>query len=256
MAVSEVAHLLAAASWRSADAVVVDRPDWFQVTTPSSRQRHRNGVYRAVLDPDDADARIAEVVAGYRARGAGARWIVGPSCRPLDLADRLVRHGFRPDGDADAMVADLDALAIPVPDDVQVEPIGPDGLDDYLDAMMRGWSQPPAARAAFAADLRETWTSGEPKPACFLARIGGHPAGTAAARFVGDVVVLQGASVVPDLRGRGVFRALLQRRIAEARGRGARRALVFAHTETSAPILARLGFSRVARFRYFALDEP
>src|SRR5690242_12615144 len=53
-----------------------------------------NGVMRARLPAELADARIAELLAPFRARGLEMVWHVGSSSEPGDLAVRLQRHGL------------------------------------------------------------------------------------------------------------------------------------------------------------------
>lgn len=70
----------------------------------------------------------------------------------------------------------------------------------------------------------------------------GVPAGAGGYALVGDVARLWGTAVVPEFRGRGVYRALVHARMEDARARGAKLALVHARP-TSSPILQRLGFA-------------
>jgi len=55
-------------------------------------------------------------------------------------------------------------------------------------------------------------------------------------------------AVLADYRGRGLYRALVQARLAHARARGITLATSHAHEATSAPILETLGFETVCRF--------
>ncbi|HZZ34676.1 MAG TPA: GNAT family N-acetyltransferase, partial [Caulobacteraceae bacterium] len=63
---------------------------------------------------------------------------------------------------------------------------------------------------------------------------------------------LYGGGTAPEQRGRGVYRALVAARAAEARARGYRYLTVDAR-ETSRPILERLGFQRLATVRGWML---
>ena len=60
----------------------------------------------------------------------------------------------------------------------------------------------------------------------YLARLDGDPVGEAAMRLDGDLAQLAGAGTLPRARGRGVQRALLQRRLADARRAGCTLAVV------------------------------
>jgi GNAT superfamily N-acetyltransferase len=60
----------------------------------------------------------------------------------------------------------------------------------------------------------------------YLARMNGSPVGEAAMHLDGDLAQLAGAGTLPRARGRGVQKALLQRRLADARRAGCTLAVV------------------------------
>jgi len=100
-----------------------------------------------------------------------------------------------------------------------------------------GWGYPPPSNQTIDA----AWQKLE--PGSFLARCGETPAGTGGFTLVGPVARFWGAAVVPAVRGRGVYRGLVESRLRAAAARGATLALVHA-APTSSPILQRLGFMK------------
>lgn len=60
----------------------------------------------------------------------------------------------------------------------------------------------------------------------YLARLDGRPVGEGALCVAGDIALLAGAGTIPDARGRGVQKALLRRRLADAAAAGAELAVV------------------------------
>jgi hypothetical protein len=60
----------------------------------------------------------------------------------------------------------------------------------------------------------------------YLARLDGRPVGEGALCLAGDIALLAGAGTIPDARGRGVQKALLRRRLADAAAAGAELAVV------------------------------
>ena len=60
----------------------------------------------------------------------------------------------------------------------------------------------------------------------YLARLGGEPVGEAAMRIDGDIAQIAGAGTLPACRGRGVQKALLQRRLNDAHAAGCTLAVV------------------------------
>ena len=92
--------------------------------------------------------------------------------------------------------------------------------------------------AATATELAED--SSTPR---FVAYLDGEPVGSAGCTLAGEVVRLWGGACLPAVRGRGVYRALLDHRLRVGADAGCRMALVKGRVETSAPILRRAGFA-------------
>jgi GNAT superfamily N-acetyltransferase len=82
----------------------------------------------------------------------------------------------------------------------------------------------------------------------FLARWDGEPAAIASYVTFPRSAYLLGGFVLPRFRGRGLYRALIQARLADACARGIALATSHAREATSAPILERLGFATICRF--------
>lgn len=223
------------------DSVIVDRPDWHQVTTPSFTSGGLNGVARCRLHEAQLDERIETTLAGYA--GLRWRWTVGANDTPA-LAERL-RARRLPERSViglwranDLTVADgADALEATSADDVAA----------FSAVMAEGWSVPVAPLLAYNARLARTPT----KQRLFLARVNGEPAGSAGLAIVERSVYLIGAVVLPRFRGRGVYRALLNARFSLARALGKAIVTCQANPHTSGPILQSLGFQSVGTFPVF-----
>ena len=133
-------------------------------------------------------------------------------------------------------------LLIGISDDVEalVEP--------HREAMLvayRGFFETP-----FPSDemLRNEWREllAEPDATIFAAEIGGRPAGTVAARVVGDEGWLEKLYVHPDFQGDGVGRALHDRALALLQARGCRRAnlWVLEVNQAAIEVYQRWGWTR------------
>jgi Acetyltransferase (GNAT) family len=84
--------------------------------------------------------------------------------------------------------------------------------------------------------------------ATYLCSLEGKPVASATAVFTEAAVLLLGGAVLPEARGRGCYRALVQARWEDAVARGTP-ALVVQAGAMSQPILERLGFQQVATMR-------
>lgn len=125
-----------------------------------------------------------------------------------------------------------------------MEPVGEEQLEAYTQVMARGWDADPEPMLAFHRHVLRTAPERAPMT---LARYRGEPAGAAAAVMLPRSAFLLGAVVLPEHRGRGLYRALVAARAQQARQRGLAWLTTHAIESSSAPILARLGFAEVCR---------
>ena len=66
------------------------------------------------------------------------------------------------------------------------------------------------------------------------------------------MVILAGAAVLEEHRGRGIYRSLVRRRLEDVRGEGIEAAVIQAVRSTSAPICRSLGFDEVCSQELYA----
>jgi hypothetical protein len=86
-----------------------------------------------------------------------------------------------------------------------------------------------------------------------VAYVVGAPAGAGGVTLVDGVARLWGGSVVPAVRGLGVYRAVLAARLGYAVTHGAAMALVKGKVDTSGPILRRAGFASFGQEPHYAV---
>ncbi|MFI1098218.1 GNAT family N-acetyltransferase [Streptomyces sp. NPDC020917] len=206
------------------------------------------GVLWSDLDDETADAAIAAEtawLAGPEGRGREYEWKLYSHDRPADLGDRLRRAGFEPEDQEALMVAEVAELSTDVrlPEGVRLEPVTDVAGVDLVAAVHE------QAFGTSADRLRDRLVDQLPQtadgtlslvvamagdvPVC-SARMEIHP-GT-------DFASLWGGGTVEEWRGRGIYRALVAHRAAQAADRGLRYLQVDA-SDDSRPILQRLGFT-------------
>jgi hypothetical protein len=234
------------------DSVFVERPDWFQVTTPSTRSSVLNEIVVSRVSDDRAESVIGEAIAHYRAHGLPVKWCVGPWTKPDDFGERLAARGFR-SWDVRGMVRATRA-PIEVRGSVRVEPLDEDNQERFDDAFVEGWSLAPEQRSTFAAQHRELLRRRPQLVHLFMATVDDEPAGTTGLVLRGDYAYLVGAQILDRFRGRGLYRALVESRMAFLRERSIELAVTHAREATSAPMLEHLGFETVFRSRCYVLD--
>jgi GNAT superfamily N-acetyltransferase len=198
--------------------------------------------------------RVAPMVAETRERAAGygltCMWILDPDARPADLPERLAASGILPEDELTVMVlpvsAELRAPGSPVELVDALRDEDTFRAAEAVQAAAFGGGPAPRREGRFADALAD------PRKRFLLALLDGEPAGAGWATVYDDGVFLNGGAVAPRLQGRGVYRALVAARLELARGAGVSGVAVQARQDTSAPILARLGFTEVGRSRLFA----
>ena len=210
--------------------------------------------------PDEADELITEAHATIAPHRLPVMWTLDPETEPRNFGDYLMARYIHPDPHPDAavMVLPIDAMvAVPAPAGLEIR----DGLSDL--ATFR--SADAVAAEAFMSDSiadsrghiemlerrRLNWLAAGNRH-ILLATVDGEPAGTAGLTVFAQGAIINGGSVRPKFRGRGVYRALVAARLEIARSAGVSGLAVWGGA-MSAPILERLGFQTVG-WRRFYLD--
>lgn len=198
---------------------------------------------------------LDEVVGLAREAGRPAvHWWVDERTRPADTEEQLAALGLR-------MVERLVVLALPVdtelpvPADVDVRPVTDRAgieLAGRIQAEVFGHSPLSDAQVD---DLVRAVNLAEPERLvrCYVAYVDGEPVGSGGGTVDGDALRFWDGAVLPAARGRGAYRALVARRLRDARATTADFALVKAVDDTSAPILTRLGFAPYGEQRCWSL---
>jgi hypothetical protein len=186
----------------------------------------------------------AEIHQHVRARGRTVcTWEVGTHARPVDLVERLHTVGLvddEPTALAVGMVL-TEPPSWPATPGIKVRRA--ESEEEHLAAER-------IAAIAFGEPVVPTKLRHKPNPrnTVYVAYLDGEPVARGSASFSEQGVSLFGGSTLPEGRGRGAYRALVQARWEDAVARGTP-ALVTQASPMSRPILARLGFREVCEIR-------
>ncbi len=203
-----------------------------------------------------ADA-VEDLVADVRALVPAEKlvtWWIDPDAQPADLYDRLRALGFVDPSDRAPLVHALAAGGEPPPGPREVTVRRVEDFESFeaaMEVMWEAFETPPDRRDRARAHLREEFDAHAEagSPLTFLAELDGRPAGIGRSVLSDRGVFLIGGSVLPEARGRGVYRALVRARWEDAARRGTPGLIVEALPDTSYPILKRLGFEDVCTIR-------
>jgi len=200
----------------------------------------------AQLDPDMAGARIDEQVRYFARVGQAFEWKVYDFDTPASLKQLLEARGFG-GGEPEAFLAlALDSWSDDRrgPPDVRIVKIrDEDGIRDFVSVQEAVWEKRfPTDFARYRREFHATRDT----TTFFCAYAGEQPVAAGRIEFPdgSSFASLWTGSVLPALRGRGVYSALLAARLHEAKARGYHFVTVDA-APMSRPILLRRGFQHV-----------
>jgi len=137
---------------------------------------------------------------------------------------------------------------VSMPTGVEVRQIDESEAGLYAQISVLGWGMPPDAAVELEQDVH--FCLSEPEMKYYVAFVGVQPAGTAALRLLPGRGYLLGASVAPDFRRRGAYRALLSARLRDLAAWNLSLTVTLALQETSAQICESLGFRTVCNFEH------
>jgi GNAT superfamily N-acetyltransferase len=230
-------------------AYVLPRPHYETVVTDD--YTYATGPHNAwVLQIRSPNVEWARAEA--RRRGVPlVEWWVGWSVPP-GIAEELLAHGLVPDDEP--VLTGMTCAAEPPPaPHVEVRRI--ETIEQYLEAIAVDWEVWPLSDeergkrraselerfdADYAAGIAHHWAAYDD----------GRAIGFGRAVDMADGVALMGGAVLPEARGRGVYRALVHARWEHAVARGTP-LLVVQAGHMSAPVLDGLGFERHGEIRLF-----
>ena len=173
-----------------------------------------------------------------------------------DLEEELRRRGAEHIDTVAVFARPLDGAAVDVPADVTVEVVRTLEQVRAVDTVnVPVWQQRPLDAEGLQAEFAEVTAALEAREGFrVLARISDRAVSTGGCTIDDGFVRLWGASTLATDRGRGAYRAVLAERLRRSATWGAKTALVKGRISTSAPILARAGFTHYGDERAYRLN--
>ncbi len=208
-----------------------------------------NGIVYSHFPRSVAEAVIANEISYFATLRRSFEWKVYSHDEPPDLLTRLQNRGFNIGAEESLMILDLQELSpdlfAPNPEGITVTAVADDeGIGHFLSLEAAIWGAQADTSRAFLRTALEDRFQGH---RAFIAYACEKPIGfsrvtvSQGSQFAG----LWGGSVLPEFRGRGIYRALLAARIQHARGFDSVRYFRVDALPTSRPILEKYGFARV-----------
>jgi GNAT superfamily N-acetyltransferase len=188
----------------------------------------------------------------WRQQATAAHWTVGPRYSPADVGRVLLDMGASVGRTVDICGCPLGRVLLDVAlaEGATARPVRTrDDVAEFERTSALAWEIPPPSKD----DIDRTFAS--LTQGYFIGCWKSTPAGAGGYGLAGEVARFWGTAVIPEFRGRGVYRALVHARMTEAKSRGATFALVHAMEHTSSPILQRLGFAVYGQQQVLAIGS-
>lgn len=210
------------------------------------KAEHANRILFSNLDPSCANEAIQKQVRFFEGLGNSFEWTVFEHDAPSDLLERLKSAGFEVEPAETVMVMDVEATPLQLPSIAGID------VRKITDAMQLShitevqnlvWNEDHTwLQEMLAKELSEDTS----RISIYGAYSGQRPVSNAWIRFEGarSFASLNGGSTLPEFRGRGIYKALVDIRAIEAKRRNVRYLTVDA-SSMSRPILERIGFQRI-----------
>ena len=207
-----------------------------------------NGVHHARFARDDkayVDAKIAIVLAYFKARDLPFVWTIGPSTYPLDLGERLLEHGFTflratPMLVLDISTAQKDASLLPDGLIIQ-EARDAEELRPFLELEMLCFDAPREIAQHYYNTYVAIGFGNDKAWHHYLGILHGRPVAITSLLLHAGVAGIYGVGTIPEFRRQGIGNAMTRHALSEARARGYRIATL-TPTEMSLRIYQQLGF--------------
>ena len=227
---------------------------WFETPIPIIPY---NTVLRFQVERD-ADKRIDALVQGYAERNVAPLWIVHPSSLPIDLPERLQKHGYQEIEQAPCMARRLEHLPEPppIPEGVEIrEAIEETDMIELYGLAAWRWGVPEEFRPQLRAMIEKfkigergsntrfwlAWKDGSP-----ISKIGMYNGSGSAGIY--------GVATKPEARGLGIASILMNTAMQAAKNMG-HELCVLDSSPLAKKLYQRLGFIDLAPLRLYSPVE-
>ncbi len=212
-----------------------------------------NRVMYARFKPQEAEARIDQILANYQQRNVPCVWMLGPSSQPDDLGERLQRHGLIYLGSYPGMITDLTALTSPVewPEGVSIRCVSCESaLKDWLNIVAVGYAHHSFVSHALF-ELYKGLISNPQSPCLLFLGYAGDTPATASLLLLGhEAAGVYSVATLPQFRRKGLAMAITLKTLQEAQARGYTMAAL-ASTPIGLGIYRALGFIESCRLEIY-----
>jgi len=253
-------HLLTCFSWvfSSPHSRVEDRPEFLRLTSDVPHPMS-NFVFRTRFPSEEVGAKIDEMIGFFRSKNLPATWLVGPSCKPVDIGSHLVSHGLAWEVDVGGMTIDLKAMNdnLPVPGNLTIKRVADKAdMEQYLIPFGRGFEFPDIVVDGWRR-MDSSHGFGKRLPRTnYVGLVNGAPVSCATLFKATHMAGVYCVATVPEMRRKGVATALIVNALREARDEGFEAGLLQAKA-MGASVYRKIGFvDRPCKISWYVWSPP
>lgn len=209
-----------------------------------------NSIMDSRLAEGEVEPTILYLLSDAEIRKVPILWWTGPSTRPVDLAGRLLQHGFSVDEDGSGMAVILEELneSLPVPDHFSIHSVQDEASQwEWCQTMAAGFGIP-AERSEFAVTSWFQLISklDQNSTIAYTGFLEDKPVATSLLQLGGGVAGIYAVATIPEARRRGIGAQVTLYPLLEARLRGYKAGVLEA-SEMGFPVYRSLGFQEYCR---------
>lgn len=198
---------------------------------------------------EEIDRQIVQVQQFFRAHHLGVQWLIGPSTRPANLAERLEQHGFICQGSLPGMAIPLEQApaAVAAPPQLEITRVANEShLKEWAAVAGQAFGESATIQQARFAVHAALGCAEDAPLQRYVARLDGQPVAMSALYLAAGVAGIYDVATLPRARGQGIGAAITHAPLLAARARGYAIGVLHA-SPMGFPVYRRLGFEEYCR---------
>ncbi|MGP6220853.1 GNAT family N-acetyltransferase [Caldiplasma sukawensis] len=209
---------------------------------------------------DNIDHRIDEVINFFKERKKSFSWIIGPSTKPNDIKERLVKKGFYYDelNSEYGVAMKTSEIGLKFNNDYTVDEINIEEMENYTELISSSFGMGIdniAESLVYMSKMINSTERYKGKIKLFVAtqKYSKEKVGFSIMEMDTEdgYAILDGAAVKKEFRGKGIYKNMIIKRMEIAKENGIDYVIVHALKSTSAPILEKVGFERICELNMY-----
>lgn len=220
-----------------------------------------NHVGLARLNESNADSTVKRVIEFFTNEKKSFSWIIGPGSEPKNLSSILEKHGFRHMEEMTeyGMAMDTKGEMSDITDKFSIEEVPIEDFSQYVDLISEsfgtGINREIARSIVMLLNAVNSTERYHGQVKAYLAVENETRKRVGFCNMTMDrerkYAILDGSGVMPSYRRNGIYKAMISRRLHDARENGIEHLIIHALKNTSAGVCERVGFKKICQMDFY-----